>query len=125
MTPMARIAAEGRVISCPAASPKRRLEGTQAPQVDSLNIYLGLVMINHIAITSVSGEVATNIYYHLRKDSPFTDTIMITMANDRIGYIVDDAGYDRPRFEVTGTPLQRGIAEKAIVHSLVDMMSQY
>jgi len=125
MTPMARIAAEGRVISCPASPPKGNRGGKNVPQVDSLDIYLGLVMIDHIAITSVSGEVAANIYYHLRKDSPFTNTIMITMANDRIGYIVEDAAYDTPTFEAMGTPLQPGAAEKAIVHGLVDMMSQY
>lgn len=126
MTPMARIEAEGKVISCPAAPPpKRRRGGKDVPQVDSLDIYLGLVMINHIAITSVSGEVATNIYYHLRKDSPFTHTMMITMANDRIGYIIEDAAYETPTFEALGTPLQPGTAEKAIVHGLVDMMSQY
>jgi len=125
MTPMVRIEAEGRVISCPASPPKRHREGGNVPQVDSLDIYLGLVLINHIAITSVSGEVATNIYDHLRKDSPFTNTMMITMANDRIGYIVEDAAYDTPTFEAMGTPLQPGTAEKAIVHGLVDMMSQY
>lgn len=59
------------------------------------------------------------------QDSPFANTIMITMANDRIGYIVDAAAYDTPTFEATGTPLQRGYAETAIVHSLVEMMSQY
>jgi len=93
-------------------------------RAQSRNIYLGLIMINHIAITSVSGEVATNIYYHLRKDSPFTNTIMITMANDRIGYIIEDAGHETPTFEAVGTPLKPG-AEKAIVHNLVDMMSKY
>jgi hypothetical protein len=59
------------------------------------------------------------------QDSPFANTIMITMANDRIGYIVDAAAYDTPTFEATGTPLQRGYAETAIVHSLVEMMSQH
>ncbi len=125
MTPMARIAAEGRVISCPASPPKRHRGGVDVPQVDSLDIYLGLVIINYIAITSVSGEVATNIYYHLRKDSPFTNTLMITMANGRIGYIIEDTAYETPTFEAMGTSLQPGTAEKAIVHGLVDMMSRY
>jgi hypothetical protein len=94
-------------------------------RVDSLNIHLGLVLINHIALTSVSGEVVTKIYRHLRRDSPLVNTILITLANDRVGYIVDDASYDIPTFESTNTPLQRGYAETAIVHGLVEMMSQY
>ena len=125
MTPMARIEAEERIVSCPAKPRKRQDGGMDTQQADSLSLHLGLILINHIAITSVSGEVVTNIYRHLRKDSPFTNTIMITLANDRVGYIIDDAGYDTPTFEAAGTPLQRGCAETAIVNGLVEMMSQY
>jgi neutral ceramidase len=125
ITPEVRIAATGKTISCPAAPPKRSHSAKPANPVELLDIYLGLIMINHLAITSVSGEVATNIYYHLRRDSPFTNTIMITMAYDRIGYIIEDAAYEIPTFHTMGTPLKPGTAEKAIVHGLVDMMSQY
>lgn len=50
---------------------------------------------------------------------------MVTMANDRIGNIIDDAAYDSPTFKTTGTPIQRGYAEAAIVNGLLEMMSQY
>ncbi len=127
MASEARIEADERVVSCPARIPPRdpQRDGLKVQRVDSLNIHLGLVLINHIALTSVSGEVVTKIYRHLKKDSPFVNTILITLANDRVGYIVDDASYDIPTFESTNTPLQRGYAETAIVHGLVEMMSQY
>ena len=127
MTSEARIEADERVVSCPARIPTRdpQRDGLKVQRVDSLNIHLGLVLINHIALTSVSGEVVTKIYRHLKKDSPFVNTILITLANDRVGYIVDDASYDIPTFESTNTPLQRGYAEAAIVHGLMEMMSQY
>jgi neutral ceramidase len=127
MTTEARIEAGERVVSCPARIPPRnpKGDGLKVERVDSLNIHLGLVLINHIALASVSGEVVTRIYHHLRKDSPFGNTILITLANDRVGYIVDDASYDIPTFESTNTPLQRGCAESAIVHGLVEMMDQY
>ncbi|MEM3041850.1 MAG: hypothetical protein QXG97_07510, partial [Nitrososphaerota archaeon] len=118
-----RIEAEMRVVSCPAKA-QTRSGNTPSLQTDLLNIYLGLVLINHIAITSVSGEVTTNIYRRLRKESPFTNTILVTMANDRIGYIVDDASYDIPTFEAAATPLQRG-CEAVIINSLVEMMNKY
>jgi len=126
MSSDACIKAEERVMSCPARIPPHgsKKTGMEVQQVDSLNIRLGLIMINHIALTWVSGEVVTNIYWHLQRESPFSNTIMITIANDRIGYIVDDAGYDTPTFESMASPLQRGYAEAAIVNGLVEMMSQ-
>jgi neutral ceramidase len=122
-----RIEAEERVVSCPARIPPRdsKRPGMEVQQVDSLNIRLGLLLLNHIALTWVSGEVVTNIYWHLQKESPFSNTIMITLANDRVGYIVDDAGYDTPTFQSTASPFQRGHAEPAIVNGLVEMMSRY
>ncbi len=124
LTAEARIEAEERVVSCPARIPARdpQRDGLKVQRVDSLDIHLGLVLINHIALTSVSGEVVTRIYRHLKKDSPFVNTILITLANDRVGYIVDEAAYDTPTFEAMGTPLQRGHAEAAIVGGLVEMM---
>lgn len=124
MTPVARIAGSEMIVTCPAKPPVRQREGSSTQRAPSLNIHLGLLMINNIALTGVSGEVVTNIYWHLRKASPLTNTIMITMANDRVGYIADDAAYDTPIFEVNGTPLTRGCAEGAIVNGLVDMIAR-
>ncbi|MCX6632054.1 MAG: hypothetical protein NTW28_30970, partial [Candidatus Solibacter sp.] len=125
MTPVARIEAAERVVTCPTKPPTRQREGASTVRAEKLDLHLGLVMINQIALTSVSGEVLTNIYWHLRKVSPLANTIMITMANDRVGYIPDDAAYDTPYFEVTGSPLQKGCAETAIVSGLVDMIGRF
>jgi neutral ceramidase len=127
MTAEARIEANERVVSCPARIPTRdtQCDDLKFQPVDSLNIHLGLVLINHFALTSVSGEVVTRIYRHLKKVSPFVNTILITLANDRVGYIVDDASYDIPTFESTNTPLKRGHAEAAIVNGLLEMMDLY
>lgn len=93
-------------------------------QTKSMPLHLGLIRINDIALTAVSGEVVTNIYSHLKKETPLANTIMLTIANDRLGYIVDDAAYDTPYFEVHGSPLARGCAENAIVNNLVEMINQ-
>ena len=142
MTPVAHIAAAERIVSCPTKPPSQpppqppsgasagapsgrfgTLKGPVTPQLTPLtamDLHLQLIRINQIAITGVSGEVFTNIYWHLKKDSPFTNTIMVTMANDRIGYIADDADYDRIR----NASLARGCAENAIVDNLVEMMQK-
>lgn len=86
---------------------------------DTLDIHLGLIRINQVAITGVSGEVGSQIYQHLKRESPFPDTIMITLSNDRAGYIPDDAGWDH---QGQGQAFVRGCAEKVIVDNLVEMM---
>ena len=88
-------------------------------------LHLGLILINDVALTGVSGEVVTNIYLHLKKASPLANTIMLTLANDRVGYIVDDAAYDTPLFETKGTPLARGCAENGIVGGLVGLINEH
>jgi hypothetical protein len=86
---------------------------------DKLDIQLGLIRINQVAITGVSGEVGSQIFVHLKRESPFPDTMMITLSNDRDGYIPDDAGWDH---QGQGQAFVRGCAEKAIVDNLVQMM---
>jgi hypothetical protein len=90
------------------------------PYPTSMKIHLNLIEINQIAITGVSGEVFTNIYLHLKKDSPLSNTIMVTMSNDRIGYIGDDASYDGA---FRNASVVRGCAENGIVNGLVQMIS--
>ncbi len=143
MTGTARIAAEERIISCATREkPQRSQQSSPRGQSDeganrqqpppgppeqrpaSMDIHLGLIMVNQIAFTSVSGEVVTNIYWHLKKASPLSDTIMITLSNGRVGYIADDASYDTPLFAVNDTPLARGCAENGIVNNLVEMIEQ-
>jgi neutral ceramidase len=70
------------------------------------------------------GLLLTNIYSHLKDASPLADTIMMTIASDRIGYVADDAAYDMPLFEVNGSPLARGCAENGIVNGLTQMIGQ-
>jgi len=121
----ARIEAEERVFSCPLKQGVNQMADMKQAQVATVPIHLSLIMLNQIALAGVSGEVVTNIYWHLKKASPLSDTIMVTIANDRIGYIADDAAFDTPIFEVNGTPAARGCAENGIVHGLVDMIDKH
>jgi neutral ceramidase len=132
MTSDAHIVAAERVLSCAATPDRPRPANANAPMTNpnfkenipwpaSMNIHLNLIQIKQIAITGVSGEVYTRIYWHLKKDSPLADTIMVTMSNDRIGYIGDDAAYDGP---ISNPAVLRGCAENGIVNGLVDLMNQ-
>jgi hypothetical protein len=100
------------------AGPRPRTE-YQFADADPVNIQLGLVMIDNVALASISGEVFTQIAQHLRKESPFQQTIMVTHANGSSGYIPSDAAFDQVGYEVTTSRLKPGCAENAIVNGFL------
>jgi neutral ceramidase len=124
MTSSARIEASESIVQCPVKEGVNQMGDMKQEKVASMPLHLGLIMLNQVALTGVSGEVVTNIYLHLKKASPLTNTIMMTLANDRVGYIVDNAAYDTPYFETNGTPIARGYAENGIVDGLVEMINK-
>jgi hypothetical protein len=120
----ARIQSDERLTSCPGrARDPAATDGTvrfidAAPQPMRLN----LLMINDIALAGVAGEVVTKIYSHLRRDSPLTNTVLVSLANGRVSYIIDDAAYDAPIFENRASSLKPGCGEKTIVDGMTDMI---
>lgn len=123
----ARLRGAQRVVTCPG----RRVEPGPTPRAeykftdaDPVVIRLGLVMLGNAAIAAVSGEVLTSIGLRLKREAPFTQTIMVTHANGSSGYIPDDAAYERASYEITATRLKPGCAEDAIVNGFLEMMRQ-
>lgn len=134
MSTTAKISAAERVFSCATMPPQPRKDDEHGPKLDipanmkkpaplppSMDVRLGLIQINQIALAGVSGEVFTKIYWHLKSESPYSNTILLTMANDRVGYIADDASYDG---NYSHTTLARGCAESGIVNGLTEMMDR-
>lgn len=109
-------------VSCPGshydAKTKSRVD--TEPQT----IHMDLLMVNNIALAGVAAEVVTNIYYHLKKESPLANTILVTLNNGRLTYMPDDAAYDAPIFEVRSSSLARGCGEGAIVNTFTDLINK-
>jgi hypothetical protein len=124
----ARIRGMQKVVTCPgkrtvqSPGPNREYKTEDA---DPVPIRLSLLVINDIAIAGVSGEVLTNIGLRLKKESPFTRTIMVTHCNGSSGYLPDDAAYDQVSYEIVTTRVKRGCAENAIVNGLIEMMNTF
>jgi neutral ceramidase len=127
-SPQARLWGAQQVVTCPGrrveAGPRPRTE-YQFADADPVNIRLGLVMIDNVALAGVSGEVFTQIAQHLRKESPFQQTIRVTHANGSSGYIPSDSAFDQVGYEVTTSRLKPGCAENAIVNGFLDLMRRY
>ena len=89
------------------------------------SVRLSLLMIDDVALAGVSGEPLTNIGLHLKKDSPFTKTVVVALANGSSGYIPDDANYDLNTYQSTNSKMKRGCAEGSIVNGFRELMSRY
>jgi Neutral/alkaline non-lysosomal ceramidase, N-terminal len=127
-SPRARVRAMQSVVTCPgkrtvqAPGPGRQYKWEDA---DPVSIRLSLLVINDIAITGVSGEVLTNIGLRLKKESPFTRTIMVTHCNGSSGYLPDDAAYEQVSYEITTTRVKPGCAENAIIDGFLKMLATF
>ena len=126
-TDRARIWGKQQVITCPG----RRVEPGRLPRKDykwedsdAISVRLSLITINDIALAGVSGEVLTTIHQHLKRESPFSRTVMVTHANGASGYIPDDAAFDQVSYEITTSRLKPGCAENAIVNGFLSLMEQ-
>lgn len=119
-----------QVVTCPGRRRVSKLGGP-VPSTEMKfasakpgHIRLSLLMLNDVALTGVSAEVLTPIFWRLKRESPFTHTMMITHANGLSGYIPADDQYGQDSYEVQVTHFAPGCAEGGIVNGLVNMMTQ-
>jgi hypothetical protein len=116
-----------KVVTCPG----RRVEPGPTPraeyrftEADPVTIRLGLLRLNDIALAGVSGEVFTLVARRLRRESPATQTVMVTHTNGSSGYIPDDAAFEQVSYEITASRLKPGCAEDAIVNGFLELVGR-
>jgi neutral ceramidase len=118
------------MLKCPG---RKRLDTTREGSPgryedgDEVNIRLGLIGINDIALTTINAEVYTIIGQRMKAQSPLSKTMMITLANGRAnsGYVINDEHYGAYTFQVLGTRLKPGCGGLGIVDGLVDLVGQH
>jgi neutral ceramidase len=94
---------------------------------DPVNFRLGLLGIGGTALTTVNAEVYSLIGQRMKKQSPMTNTVMVTLANGRAnsGYVPNDTAFGAYSFQVLGSRLKPGCAEQGIAGTLADLVAQY
>ncbi len=122
-----KVDGRSKTVSCPG---RDRLNQGRAgfpgeyKDAGPVEIRLSLLQLGDIMIGGVNAEVFNPIAERLKKESPYTRTMMATLTNGaaRSGYIPHDAGFGMYTFEVLSSRLQPGCAESAIVNGILDMM---
>ncbi|GIM90720.1 neutral/alkaline non-lysosomal ceramidase N-terminal domain-containing protein [Paractinoplanes toevensis] len=124
LVPEVRLRAAEEVVPCPVKKGRDVLASMVQAEVDSVDLRLSLILIGDVALAGVSGEVTTTVYRRLAARSPLARTILVSIANDRIGYLPADEAFDRPVHSVNGCPIVRGHAEPGIVDGLSRMIRE-
>ena len=94
------------------------------PPVD---IRLGMLGIGDIAIASANAEIYSEIGQRVKRESPMSRTMLVTLANGRAesGYIPDDESYGHQTFQVLGTRLKPGCADSGIAGGISKLVGGY
>ncbi len=117
-----RFRAVERVLAMPVKRGVDVMDTMKQADVSTVDLRLIAFGLGSIAIAGVNGEVTTTVAQRLKRSSPSSTTVLISMANDRIGYLPDDESFVRGTFEANGSPIAQGHAESAIVGDLSDMV---
>ena len=95
-------------------------------QGESRKTWVQAVLIGDIALVGVPGEFFTVLGQEIKRRSPFRYTYVFELANDYIGYIPDQVGFDRGGYQTwTGLHsfLERGTGE-LIVDEAVGLLDR-
>ncbi len=133
-----RIAGAQKTVICPgrtrinyiAADPAYR-EGRPGEYQDGpdVDIHLGVLGLGTNVIASTDGEIFSYIGLQVKKESPLTNTMFVTLANGGTGrspgYIANDDAFGQETFQLLNMRVKEGCAERAIVNGLTDMVTEY
>lgn len=118
--------------SCPgrdrldAATPAR--EGVNPGFKDGadVNITVGVLSIGEVQMVWIDGEVYSEIAQRLKRESPFTKTLMVTLANGfaNSGYIYSDSASEHLTFQVIGSRLKPRCAEDKVVATALKLIAK-
>jgi hypothetical protein len=133
-----RIAGAQKTITCPgrtrinfdASDPAYR-EGRPGEYKDGpdVDIHLGILGLGTNVIAATDGEIFSYIGLQVKKESPLTNTMFVTLANGGIGqspgYVANDDAFGQETFQLLNMRVKEGCAERSIVNGLTDMVTEY
>jgi neutral ceramidase len=72
---------------------------------------VAVIRLGDVALIGVSPELGCQTAVSIKEQSPFRETMVLTMVNGSAKYMADLSGYDRITYEAMNSPFARGSAE--------------
>jgi len=113
--------ADELVIDCPVKPGEDVMSDMVQEAVDTVPLRLSMVRVGDVTLFGLSGEVVTALGWAIRAALP-ERAVVISLVNDRIGYLVDEGASQINTFEARGCPVARGCLEGVIVDGLRRML---
>ncbi len=92
---------------------------------DPVNIHIGLVMVNDIAIGGIAGEPFSDIGQQIKKGSIFDRFLIATLMPDDVGYVPSDLAYTLPSEKAVNNKLKPGCAGPALTEGFQKLERSY
>ena len=89
--------------------PNQKLE----PAAD-VEIYLSVLRVGAVVFAGISGEVMTEIGMEIKKQSPYSHTVVVTHCNGSAGYLLTDDTYKEGGYEAMVSKTMPGTADQII-----------
>ena len=89
----------------------------------NVEIDLSTFRIGHLVLAGISGELMHEIGGEIKKQSPYTNTIIVTHCNGSSGYICTDKAFTEGGYEVKVTRLMPG-AEMPLTSQVLQMINK-
>jgi hypothetical protein len=84
----------------------------------SIRATIQAVVIGDIALVGVPGELFTELGLAIKEKSPLAHTLIITHANDAVGYIPSTKGYEEGGYQPFNTTVGKGSGEMIAAKAL-------
>ncbi|HUS71562.1 MAG TPA: hypothetical protein VMY06_00740 [Sedimentisphaerales bacterium] len=127
-----------KTVSCPGrirvnydSSDPRYREGMPGEYEDGPDVdhHLAVLGLGTAVIAACDGEIFSYIGLQLRKESPLTQTMFVTLTSTGQGrgpgYVPNDAAYGEQTFQVLRARDKQGCAERAIIEGLTELITDY
>ncbi len=105
------------VVRCPGQKMIRDLHSLRPTKqydflpADERDEPVQIVMLGNVALVGVRPELCCQTGLNIKEQSPFPETMVLTMVNGGAKYMPDRSAYDRITYEAMNSPFGRGSAE--------------
>ncbi|MFT4081692.1 MAG: hypothetical protein QM638_03825 [Nocardioides sp.] len=92
--------------------------------VPDVGVRLTVLRLGEVVLAGVGGEVPTVTGHRIRAASGLRHTLVVSMGNERVGYLADERAFSCGTFTARGTPIQPGHLEAGIPRGVAALLAR-